>query len=451
MPKVDIDYSNTIIYKITCNDSNVTDKYVGHTTNFVQRKYAHKDGCINEKSTNHKCKLYETIRQHGGWCNWKMEIINFFNCKDHYEARQKEQEYFELLNANLNSVEPLAKIKIKNVVEPKIKQTFYCKKCNVKFTNLKLFEIHNKTQKHLKLDDNSTNIAQIPPTFYECEFCFITCNKISDWKRHLKTRKHFVNKNGGISTAETNTFICECGNVYKERTGLWKHKKKCQNIKINEDLNETTTTKNDQSNKDNLIEYLIKENSEFKTLIMELIKKDNISNSNNNINSNNINNSFNLQFFLNEQCKDAINISEFVDNIKMQLSDLEMFGHTGYVEGVSKILIKNLNELDVIKRPIHCSDLKREVLYIKDNDKWSKENEDKNVIKKVIKDVANKNIRQIPEWMKKHPDCKQSDSKKNDQYLKIVMNAMSGGSGEEQNSNIDKIIKNITKSVIIEK
>jgi hypothetical protein len=306
-------------------------------------------------------------------------------------------------------------------------------------------------------DKNSPKLAKK----FVCEKCDYKCSKQSDYDKHILTLKHKMDYTDDVlDDAKVATqYFCECGKEYKHRQGLWKHKKKCQNSKINEELNEkqneNISNKNDQSNKDNLIEYLIKENSEFKSLIMELIKKDGANNtmynSNNNINSNNINNSFNLQFFLNEQCKDAINISEFVDNIKMQLSDLEMFGHTGYVEGVSKILIKNLNELDVIKRPIHCSDLKREVLYIKDNDKWSKENEDKQVIKKAIKDVANKNIRQIPEWMKKHPDCKQSDSKKNDQYLKIVMNAMSGGSGEEQNSNIDKIIKNITKSVIIEK
>jgi hypothetical protein len=215
---------------------------------------------------------------------------------------------------------------------------------------------------------------------------------------------------------------------------------------------QTPNTTYEQPNKDNLIEYLIKENAEFKTLIMELVKKEN--NTLTNINSNNVNSNnktFNLQFFLNEQCKDALNIGEFVDSIKVQLSDLETVGHIGYVEGVSKILIKNLNELDVVKRPIHCSDLKREVLYIKDDDKWSKENDDKLVIKKAIKDVSNKNIRQINEWTNLNPDCKQSDSKKNDQYLKIVMNSMSGGSNEEQNHNIDKIIKNITKSVIIEK
>jgi hypothetical protein len=273
------------------------------------------------------------------------------------------------------------------------------------------------------------------------------------------TKKHFVNKNGGISTMETNTYICECGNIYKERTGLWKHKKKCQNNKKNEELNENQNenlnenipNKNDQSKKDNLIEYLIKENSEFKTLIMELIKKDSISNNNINSTINSHNKTFNLQFFLNEQCKDALNIGEFVDSIKLQLTDLENTGRMGYVEGVSKILIKNLNELDVIKRPIHCSDLKREVLYIKDNDKWAKEDDDKLIIKKAIKDVANKNIRQITEWANLNPDCKQSDSKKNNQYLNIVMNSMSGGSNEEQSSNIEKIIKNITKTVIIEK
>jgi hypothetical protein len=247
-------------------------------------------------------------------------------------------------------------------------------------------------------------------------------------------------------------FECKCGKEYKSMSGLWKHKNTC--IQYKNDVIEENI-KDDKSNKDNLIEYLIKENSEFKGLIMELIKKDNNSNnvsnnvSNNTINSNN--NTFNLQFFLNEQCKDALNIGEFIDSIKVQLTDLENTGRLGYVEGVSKILIKNLNELDAYKRPIHCSDLKREVIYIKDDDKWMKENDDKHMIKKAIKDVANKNIKQITEWANLNPDCKQSDSKKNNQYLNIVMNSMSGGSNEEQCANIEKIVKNITKSVIIDK
>jgi len=291
--------------------------------------------------------------------------------------------------------------------------------------------------------------------FY-CEICDYHTSRKCNYDEHLLTSKHksamFSNEKPAISSAK---FMCpNCCKLYKDNSGLWRHKKKCLVEDIDNIVQPTyiQTPTYDQPNKDNLIEYLIKENAEFKTLIMELVKKDNSNLTN--INSHNVNSNnktFNLQFFLNEQCKDALNIGEFVDSIKVQLSDLETVGHIGYVEGVSKILIKNLNELDVVKRPIHCSDLKREVLYIKDDDKWSKENEDKLVLKKAIKQVANKNIRQITEWANLNPDCKQSDSKKNDQYLKIVMNSMSGGSNEEQNHNIDKIIKNITKSVIIEK
>jgi hypothetical protein len=135
----------------------------------------------------------------------------------------------------------------------------------------------------------------------------------------------------------------------------------------------------------------------------------------------------------------------------MKLSDLENFGHLGYVEGVSRILIKNLKELDMYSRPIHCSDLKREVLYIKDNDKWTKETDDKPVLKNAIKQVANKNIKQIQIWKDENPECTESESKKNDQYINIVMNSMSGGTSEEQYSNISQIVKNVSKVVVIEK
>ena len=303
--------------------------------------------------------------------------------------------------------------------------------------------------------NNSTNIANIPPTNYECETCSIICHKLSDWNRHLLTKKHHVNIIGGVST---NSLICECGNSYKERTGLWKHRKKCVQYNINKNMNTNeplmidTTTIPDLIQKDNLVEYLIKENAEFKTLIMELIKKDHNTINNTNVNSNNNNNnSFNLNLFLYEKCKDAINISDFVDNIKMKLSDLETFGHMGYVEGVSRIIIRNLKDLDTYSRPIHCSDLKREVFYIKDDDKWSKEDDDKMVLKNAIKQVANKNIKQITEWTNLNPDCKKSDSRKNDQYLKIVMNSMSGGSNDEQHNNISHIVKNVAKEVVIEK
>jgi hypothetical protein len=301
--------------------------------------------------------------------------------------------------------------------------------------------------------------------FFTCDKCDFKCSKLSNYNNHLTTAKHqrlTISCQKMPKNADTIDLECICGKKYKHSSSLCKHKKICQHVLQPNtlQLQNNLTIKNNTSHnnsisdsdivkKDNLIEYLIKENTEFKGLIMELIKKETINNTINNVNSNN--KTFNLQFFLNETCKDALNIGEFVDSIQLQLADLETVGQLGYVEGVSKILIKNLNELDTCKRPIHCSDLKREVIYIKDDDKWLKENEDKLVIKKAIKDVANKNIRQIPEWMRKNPNCGNSESNKNDQYLNIVMNSMSGGSNEEQHNNIEKIVKNITKSVIIEK
>jgi hypothetical protein len=237
-------------------------------------------------------------------------------------------------------------------------------------------------------------------------------------------------------------------------SSLCKHKKICYHLNQCNNLVKNSSDQNVQ-NEENLsdkeiIKMLIKENSEFKNLILEIVKKD--TQTINNTNCHNVNNnSFNLNLFLNEKCKDAINISDFVDNIKLQLTDLEHFGYTGYVEGVSRILVKNLKDLDTYSRPIHCSDLKREVLYIKDNDQWTKESDDKPVLKNAIKQVANKNIKQIQTWKDNNPGCCNSESKKNDQYINIVMNSMSGGSNDEQTTNISQIVKNLAKVVTIDK
>jgi hypothetical protein len=201
----------------------------------------------------------------------------------------------------------------------------------------------------------------------------------------------------------------------------------------------------------------MKENAEFKQLIMDQnkqmaqISSNAIMNSGHNtINSNN-NKTFNLQVFLNETCKDAINLTDFVNQIQLSVSDLEETGKLGYAEGISKVFIKNLNDIDFTQRPIHCSDSKREILYIKDDNQWNKEDENKSHLSKAIKQVANKNIKQISEWQKLHPEYSDPESKQNDKYMKIVLNSMSGSTPEEQKSNITKIIKNVTKEVIIEK
>jgi hypothetical protein len=245
--------------------------------------------------------------------------------------------------------------------------------------------------------------------------------------------------------------ICDCGQIYYSRTTLWRHKKKC-NIQI--------IPTNIQHIDSQILLEVLKQNQEFQMFMLEQHKQvvemamsaNNIINTNcNNTNTNNNNNTFNLQLFLNEKCKDALNINEFVDTIKMQLSDLENFAHVGYADGVSNIVIKGLNALGVHLRPIHCSDSKREVLYIKNNDEWIKETDEKPLIKNAIKKVAFKNIKQINEWVKENPACKDPRTKKYDEYNKIVMNSMSGVSEEEQQDNIDKIVKNVTKSVAIEK
>jgi hypothetical protein len=241
MPKIEIDYSNTIIYKITCIDTNITDVYVGHTTNFVQRKHAHKASCVNEKSGNYKCKLYETIRCNGGWSNWKMEIINFFNCSDHYEARKKEQEYFTLLNANLNSIEPLPKPKLK-ILEKKEKLPIYCQSCNVYLQNTQLLEIHNNTKKHIKMCNTTNLIEDLTQNSFNCEICNYKCSKKQHIIQHNKTQKHILNHGKQVSKSgnfsETGyTHICNCGKSYTNKSGLWKHKKKCnynKNITNNE-------------------------------------------------------------------------------------------------------------------------------------------------------------------------------------------------------------------------
>jgi hypothetical protein len=251
--------------------------------------------------------------------------------------------------------------------------------------------------------------------------------------------------------APQETFICGCGSEYKYRQGLWKHKKTCEITKIPksptpEDVSDETELKI----LTNLVKDVIKQNQDLTNKIIDICKTgqpNNISNSN--IHSNN--KTFNLQFFLNETCKDAMNISEFVESIKFQISDLEYTGQNGFIEGISNVVLNNLKDLDTRQRPIHCSDNKREILYIKDDNQWIKDDEPNNKMSKVIKQIANKNMKQIPEWVKKNPDCYDSSSKKNDTYLKIVCNSMSGGTELEQKQNISKIISRVAKGVVIDK
>jgi hypothetical protein len=197
----------------------------------------------------------------------------------------------------------------------------------------------------------------------------------------------------------------------------------------------------DNSDKE-LIMLLIKENSELKNIMMKVIE----NGTNNTTHTNSHNKAFNLNFFLNETCKNAMNITDFVESIKLQLNDLIEVGELGYVEGISKIIVKNLNNLDETERPIHCTDKKRETFYIKDEDKWEKDDEERKKIKSTIKKVVNKNIRMLPLFKQQFPDYNDSKSKHSDEYSKIVIESMVSDLEKDE-----KIIKNICKATSINK
>jgi len=294
------------------------------------------------------------------------------------------------------------------------------------------------------------------PKKYVCEKCDFSCNKLSNYNQHLATRKH-QNNDGELQKKEKmpeneKKYICECGKEYKYRQGLHTHRKRCNNSpEMTGDLKE-------------LVKKLMVENHEMKnTIINENMKLQNqnlelqkqvldVCKSNNSINNNTINShnkTFNLQIFLNEHCKDALNITDFANSITVQLKDLEKIGSAGYVNGISSIIIKELKGLDVTKRPVHCSDAKRETLYIKDEDKWEKECPENTKMKKIIRNVEKKNINLISEWTDKNPAHYDSTTSENEEYLNIMQQTMGGKGDYEENKN--KIIKKIAKEVVIDK
>ena len=287
----------------------------------------------------------------------------------------------------------------------------------------------------------SSNL-EIPknPTVFSCEKCDYNTSSKKDFAKHLDTIKHkntqlamFSNQKSHKNAKMSATpFVCPCGKTYKDNSGLWRHKKKC----------DTIITKPEPTEKE-LIMTLIKQNTELQDKVIELCK----NGTHNTVNSHN--KTFNLQFFLNETCKDAINIMDFVKSITLQISDLENVGKMGYVEGISNIITSKLNLLEENKRPIHCTDAKRETLYVKDENKWEKESEEKPTIRKVIHTVANKNIQMVPIFKEKHPDYGQGDSNISDQYQQIMFESMGGDGNETEKEN--KIIKNISKEVIVQK
>jgi hypothetical protein len=299
--------------------------------------------------------------------------------------------------------------------------------------------------------------------YFICDICDYNTLRHSQYLRHINTAKHKNRKKSTdmqqISTiinAKSSDYICShCNKKYKERSGLWRHKKICKKENTNHSI-DLNVGENSQVNliTAELIIELIKDNKDMKQIILEQtntinnLVKNGTNQITNSLNNNN-NKTFNLQVFLNETCKDAMNITDFIDSIKLELSDLIKVGEVGYVEGISNIITSNLKALDITKRPVHCTDKKRETIYIKDENKWEKD-DNKSKLKKLINRVSSKNIRLITDYREKYPECKKSDSKLSDKYNKMIIEAM-GGLGDNTSDKEDKIIRNISKCTTIDK
>lgn len=326
---------------------------------------------------------------------------------------------------------------------------------------------------------------------YNCEICdFITSNK-KDYQRHILSVKHIrraketadgqpLGKIGNFTqpdkpsrstptsqkyhTGELSVgggYRCDsCGQVYQSKSGIWKHSKKCN--KMSQSGGGGGGGGGDNALKTMMFDML-KNNQDFQNKVIEMMcvnsataataataaaaAHSEITNSNN-FNGTNYshNKTFNLQFFLNEQCKDAMNISDFVSSITLKLSDLNDFGKMGYVEGISKIIIDNLRDTDIYKRPVHCSDAKRETLYVKDDNRWEREGPENEKMMNAVRVVEHKNISLINEWAKNNPRCEDSSTIENTQYLNLSRAVLDG-----DDQNIAKVIKRVTKEVVIDK
>jgi hypothetical protein len=280
---------------------------------------------------------------------------------------------------------------------------------------------------------------------FSCNACNIMCSRESEWTRHILTRKHVSRVGGNKMDIKNVTEIkqhicCNCNKIYITNGGLWKHLKKCTTPieHPQEDVKSLTS----------LVMELMKSNTELQKQLVDVCKNSN-TNSHNTNHINSHNKTFNLQFFLNEQCKDAMNISEFADSFDLQLSDLESVGELGYVEGITKIFVDKLNSMDIYKRPIHCSDAKREILYVKDDNKWEKEEKNNPKIRYTIKTISFRNMKLANLWSDTYPESKDGDSRLNDTYMKLIKES-TGGSGETVD-NENKIIRRIAKEILIDK
>jgi hypothetical protein len=358
--------------------------------------------------------------------------------------------------------------KISPKISPKYK--FICEKCDIKTNNKKDYTNHLLTAKHensLIVDNVLTQISPKFPAFY-CEKCDTKTNNKKDYAKHLLTAKHIKPVIVDITFPQfpphfSPQHICKkCSKSYKTRGGLWSHLKKCDHIvdiaesaKIPEIIEQTpltsTCVNTEFANMSALMLDILNQNTEFKNMLVEqnktMIELASKSGNNNTVNSNN---NFNLNLFLNDTCKDAINMNDFIQNMQISIGELENVGRQGYVSGISDIILNRIKLMDITKRPLHCTDVKRETMYIRDSNVWNKDSDDNAMLRKSIDQIARKNISKIPEWREQNPNCQNPEHDHYEFYIKMFRNSL-GDMGDELVRLDTKIIKHITKLVMIDK
>jgi len=275
---------------------------------------------------------------------------------------------------------------------------------------------------------------------YRCKKCNYSTNNKYDFNRHETTLKHneLYNNESDESESDDEQYYCSCGKKYKCRNGLWKHKKRCEHNIIKEE------SKDEVYLLTGLVKTLVEESKEFRETIVTMQQQQSTI-------INTQNNTFNLQLFLNETCKDAMNIDDFINSIQVTIEDLKILGNKGYVEGMSNLFIKNLEELDISQRPLHCSDEKRETIYIRDKKSWKKENDQKNHLTRIATDICRINTIALQnDYQKKYPHClTDTKSKEHEEYGKIAYEAF-GGKLDIDKAN-KKLFRNIMKAAVIKK
>ena len=310
----------------------------------------------------------------------------------------------------------------------------------------------------------TTNLVPNDPIIFECNNCHYNTSRLSQYTRHLVTRKHIILQEN-IQIVPKIYNCVNCNKMYKHHSSLWNHNKKCisKNDDIiekkydnkNNDENKNKQTISPQLNIEKLTAMFIdtvkqnqelqRQSQEFQQKMFEMMK-DNIGTTNNTmINSNN---KFNLNVFLNETCKDAMNLSDFIDSIKVKFEDIEYTGENGFAAGVSRIFLQELNKLEICKRPIHCSDVKREIFHIKDQNTWEKE---RKMLVKVIQQITRKNIVLLVDWRLAHPGCMEYRNKMNNKYDKINGECLGPYKDDEELRDYNRIITNVAKATIIDK